>query len=566
MTPLALQHVTMPPPPVFDTWDLKPPNLPPRSRLFALEPIGVGTSFVESLTGYVSRLAEAHTVSVGNLVGRALSAATSKLSGVSLNRQVAGLHGFYAQGHAVNSFGNLPKTWVDALEKVTLQRNLRLLTLLPFDGVFSLDGVFRRSRAWCPACYEEWKSAGKIVYEPLLWAMKLVTICPKHRRLLEDNCPYCHRALPALAVFSRPGYCSACANWLGRSDGHPSSSEGIAGFSTADAAFWHTKAMGDLLGVAAHSGPQCLRASFTANFRNCVEVVGDGSQRAFAKASRISYSTVVSQMMGQRLLQITTLLRICYHLDISPTAFLVNDHVSPVADWERAKRTVERHSKCLSRQAAQVRLRLERAAPKCERGDVDRNLPESCPAIGWKTAPYTRPQLAAMKAALSNALRESPVPSLDELGKRLGHATSDPLRDHFPNLCDQILERRRAIRNQRIAVLRKTLRAMLAESPTPSLSTICIRVGLSSSTLWKHWPEEMTAIHSKRRHDRRKTSERRKERMIHEVRGIVQALHREGKCPTQRRVRTLLSKTTLKDWKALEAAVRAARGELRPQQ
>jgi transcriptional regulator with XRE-family HTH domain len=556
----------MPPPPVYDTWDLKQPNLPPRSQLFALEPIGVGTSFVESLTGYVSRLAEAHTVSVGNLVGRALSAATSKLSGVSLNRQKVGLHGFYAQSHAVNGFGKLPKTWVDALEKATLQRNLRFLTLLPFEGVFSLDGVFRRGRAWCPECYEEWQSTGKVVYEPLLWTMELVTICPKHRRLLEDNCPYCHRALAALAVFSRPGYCSACAKWLGRSDSHPSSGEGIAGFPTAEAAFWHTKAMGDLLSVAAHSGPQCLRASFTANFQNCVEVVGDGSQLAFAKASRISYSTVVSQMMGQRLPQISTLLRICYHLDISPTAFLVNDHVSPVADWERAKRTVQRHSKCLSRQAAQVRLRLERAVPKSERGDVDRKFPELCRAIGWKTAPYTGSQLAAMKAALSNALHESPVPSLDELGKRLGHSTSEPLRDHFPNLCDQILERRRVIRNQRIADLRKRLRAMLSESPAPSLPTICNRVGLSSSTLWKYWSDGMTAIHLKRRHDRRKTSERRKERMIQEVRGIVQALHREGKCPTQVRVRALLSKTTLKDWKALEAAVRAARGQLRPQQ
>jgi hypothetical protein len=554
----------MPPPPVFDTWDLKQPNLPPRSRLYVLEPIGVGTSFVESLTGYVSRLAEAHAVSVGNLVGRELLAATSKLSGVSLNRQMAGLHGFYAQGHAVNGFGNLPKTWVNALEKVTLQRNLRFLTLLPFDGVFSLDGAFRRSRAWCPVCYEEWRSTGKIVYEPLLWAMKLVTICPKHRRRLEDNCPHCHRALAALAVFSRPGYCSACANWLGRSDGHPSSGEGIAGFPTAEAAFWHTKAMGDLLSVAAHSGPQCLRASFTANFRNCVKVVGDGSQLAFAKVSRISYDTVVSQMMGQRLPQISTLLRICYHLDISPTAFLANDHVSLRADWERAKRAVQMHSKCFSRQAAQVRLCLERAVSNCERADVDRKFPESWRAIGWKTAPYTRSQLAAMKATLSNALRESPVPSLDELGKRLGHSTSEPLRDHFPNLCDQILERRRAIRNQRIAVLRKTLRAMLAESPVPSLPTICIRVGLSSSTLWKHWPEEMTAIHSKRRHDRRKTSEQRKERMIQEVRGIVQALHREGKCPTEDRVRGLLSKAALKDWTAVEAAVKAARRELCP--
>ena len=558
----ALQHTTMPLPSVFDDWDHEPPTLPPRSRLYALEPIGVGTSFIESLTGYVSRLAEAHAVSVGNLVGREFSAATSKLLGLSSDRQKAGLHGFYAQGHAVNGFGNLPKTWIVALEKVTLQRNLRFLTLLPFEGVFSLDGAFRRSRAWCPACYEEWQSAGKIVYEPLLWAMKPVTICPKHRRLLEDNCPYCHRALAALAVFSRPGYCSACWKWLGRSEGHDPSEDVTAGFPTAEAAFWLAKAMGELLSAATYSASQSLRASFTANFRTCVEVVGDGSQPAFAKASRISYDTVVSQMMGQRLPQISTLLRICYHLDISPTSFLVNDHVSPVADWQRSKRTVQMNSKRFSRQAEQVRPRLERAVPMRERGDVHRKFPELYCAIARKTVPYTRSQLAVMKAVLSNALRESPVPSLDELGKRLGHSTSEPLRNHFPDLCDRILERRRVVRNQRIADLRKTLRAMLSESPAPSLPTICNRVGLSSSTLWKRWPEEMAAIHARRSRDRTKTSERRRKQMIQEVRGIVQALHREGKCPTEDRVRPLLSKTALKDWTAIEAAVKTARGEL----
>ena len=43
--------------------DLTPPELPSRSRLYYLEPIGVGTAQVESLTSYLSRLARAHSVS-----------------------------------------------------------------------------------------------------------------------------------------------------------------------------------------------------------------------------------------------------------------------------------------------------------------------------------------------------------------------------------------------------------------------------------------------------------------------------------------------------------------------
>jgi len=53
---------------VLDLWDLSRPALPPRSRLYHLEPIGIGTPYVESLTGYVARLAQAHRVDVRKLI------------------------------------------------------------------------------------------------------------------------------------------------------------------------------------------------------------------------------------------------------------------------------------------------------------------------------------------------------------------------------------------------------------------------------------------------------------------------------------------------------------------
>jgi hypothetical protein len=74
------------------------------------------------------------------------------------------------------------KRWVAVLERATLQTNLRLLTLLPYEGVFSNARLFRRNRAWCPACYEDWRRTGAIVYEPLLWTIRLVGICLQHGR------------------------------------------------------------------------------------------------------------------------------------------------------------------------------------------------------------------------------------------------------------------------------------------------------------------------------------------------------------------------------------------------
>jgi hypothetical protein len=51
----------------YETWDLTAPVLPPRSRLFNLNPIGVGTPMTECLTSYFSRVAEAHCLSPGLL-------------------------------------------------------------------------------------------------------------------------------------------------------------------------------------------------------------------------------------------------------------------------------------------------------------------------------------------------------------------------------------------------------------------------------------------------------------------------------------------------------------------
>ena len=51
-----------------ELWDLDLPVIAPRSRLFHLEPIGVGTPYVESLTSYVARLAIAHSVPPGTLL------------------------------------------------------------------------------------------------------------------------------------------------------------------------------------------------------------------------------------------------------------------------------------------------------------------------------------------------------------------------------------------------------------------------------------------------------------------------------------------------------------------
>src|SRR5258708_39216067 len=57
VTRLGIREIKM-----NEIWDLEEASVPPRSRLYHLEPIGVGTHYAESLTSYIIRLAGAHRV------------------------------------------------------------------------------------------------------------------------------------------------------------------------------------------------------------------------------------------------------------------------------------------------------------------------------------------------------------------------------------------------------------------------------------------------------------------------------------------------------------------------
>ena len=143
--------------PLFDSWSLSSVPIPPRSQLYALEPIGVGTALVESLSGYVARLAEAHSVSVGDLVGRVLSDVPNPNSAIITSAAKAGRvggHGFRACSYTVNGVTDRATKWVHALEAATSRRDLRYLTLLPFRYALP-DHLFHQHRAWCSPCFEQ---------------------------------------------------------------------------------------------------------------------------------------------------------------------------------------------------------------------------------------------------------------------------------------------------------------------------------------------------------------------------------------------------------------------------
>jgi hypothetical protein len=191
---------------------------PPRSRLYSLPPIGLGTPYVESLTSYITRLAEAHCVPPRELMVREVLPNIEASFKKKYSRGTLSAKRFHPEvTQTFNGSGKLAGLLVQALNSLTSRSDLQFLTMLPWSSVLLRDGNLRTGRAWCPKCYEEWQKKQMAVYEPLLWSLRAVTVCPLHEQVLHSRCPFedCRGILPALAPQARPGMCSRCGRWLG---------------------------------------------------------------------------------------------------------------------------------------------------------------------------------------------------------------------------------------------------------------------------------------------------------------------------------------------------------------
>jgi len=107
-----------------DCWQLTVPPIPKWSLLYSLEPMNVGTADVESLTGYLARIAEAHCVSVSDLAGAELSHPACQTPLFTPSSAKKRSNFFYTQLYSLNGITDVPRKWVSVLETATLRQGL----------------------------------------------------------------------------------------------------------------------------------------------------------------------------------------------------------------------------------------------------------------------------------------------------------------------------------------------------------------------------------------------------------------------------------------------------------
>jgi len=390
---------------IYASWNVALPQFSPRSRLHSLQPRGTGTALIECLTSYVARLAASHCVSPSVLLSSTIAPIIGKnywlQGGARLGTTGSALSkSFNIHIRAINGIGVIASYWVHTLQTLTLRNDLAQLTMLRWQSVFSHRHLLRPTRAWCPACYEDWASNDQPIYEPLLWTFRDVAVCLLHERRLQSACHNCNRTLQWLPRLARPGYCEKCNVWLG------DRAEIKADSVTTEELQWQSWVVSNLqeIIITGEHLPTPTTGRIPEALTLCIDSASDGVMNRFSSLIGKPKNTVWGWLQGKSLIPLSDLLRLCYSVDLPLIDFLYTDGL-----------TLSRPDPTLPRILPQHEWRSPRQRPK----------------------PFDR---SALEQALTTALTENPPKPMTQVAHVLKtHKRS--LYKHFPKLCKAISAR-----------------------------------------------------------------------------------------------------------------------------
>jgi hypothetical protein len=496
----------------YEGLDLRPLPVPPRSRLFDLEPVGVGTPHVESLTGYITRLAQAHCVSVAALFREIIVPAISSYKDFKNGEVFVGAGSGIIS--AMNGIGLTAASLTGVLETATSRKHLRFLTMLTWRDAVCYRYLIRRVSAWCPSCYEDGREQG-LVYEPLLWSLSCVEVCAVHRRRLCSRCPHCGEQFRLLTSHTRPGLCSKCHRWLGNSASSPPGGELSDGDVNVQLRL--VEDVGELLASAPIIDSPPRKGAVARALSLCIDRLTGGNAKKLADLVGLSENSLYGWKRGLCLPTLGSSVRLSQCLGFSTRRFLTDDIAS-------AEFPVE---PMIKQGGRIVRGRYSRLK------------------IDWEYA------LRALRAAET----EYPPPSIAEVANRMSAGKQSAklfggrLRRHYPDVCNAISVRYAEYqRVQTRGRLQELLEQSLVEFPPPSMGEVKHRITkLMGANIFvarykplRHFCHEISARHKNYMAEKR-CGERRKIR--EEVRRAASALYAENSYPTINKVRAFLHMT-----------------------
>jgi len=298
----------------YALWSLETSMIPARSMLISLEPIGMGSAHVEGLASYLTRLARAHAVHVSTLRHEVIIPLLLSL----YPDQRSHPSGWEQQ--VLNGSNECGERYVAAIEQATLQQNLRQMTMLPWRNLLSRTQLLRPTRAWCPLCYRQWQTEGATVYDPLIWSLMAILVCPRHHCVLQDSCPQCgsrQAALPNTTVLDR---CRRCG--CGLDSGETPSNNGALTEPDHPEQVWRSEWVGNLLASVSSQTNEPLYGMFGRVLTRHVRTLGHGTLDILAHQIPTSRKTLHEWARGETKPWLIMFMRVCECFNVPPQQFL----------------------------------------------------------------------------------------------------------------------------------------------------------------------------------------------------------------------------------------------------
>lgn len=275
-------------------------------RLFSLQPIGIGTPSCESLLSYAMRLAEAHSISTSTLFRDYIQ----PLTHLNFRSGVSG--GFRAIVSAIGVGESTPAELISSLQKLTRRTDLSNLTFVRFRSALSKYSLITQTpfMHWCPECIEE-QNRNEIAYEPLVWSMEHISVCPIHETEMLVGCEHTDCKGSRLITDSKVlGFCTGCHLWQGCRTGFK-----ICNYSQSfEIRRWLSQQAAKMIAEYQDVNPQnegLIKVGISA-----LDLKFKGSTAELYKAAGVQKSVVSYWRNGKALPSFLSLAGLCYAADV----------------------------------------------------------------------------------------------------------------------------------------------------------------------------------------------------------------------------------------------------------
>jgi hypothetical protein len=489
----------------YEPWELGLPELSPRSSLYQIHPIGIGTAGSECLTSYLARLAKAHHLSVGDLL---IKYFLPMMRGQRTPDNKPLKSRVLKKMSSANGESALASHLVSLTERLTLLTGLLSTTFVPWHDVVSRVDLQRRIRAWCSICYADQAAGSGVLYDPLLWTVLPVKICPVHQRPLTEDCPKCKKwAYPVLTHYL-PGLCPHCNAWLG---GQKTEVK-VTVIDDLGYELWVADNIGAIIAASPLLTVAPARQNVTDSINHCRNLLTEGITSVLARVLDVRIGAMRSWIVGQGIPPLKILARLSYLTKVplfkllTDSAYVleyVSEHPVEVMGHQVKHLRYLYRGNSISHQKVRERMEaslLEVPTPSLievaqslgyRHGSTLRGkFPELSKKLianymaseryrdslqSWRRSTVARPNKESQKRALERELDQLCPASLTEIAERLGYNTY-VLTSRFPDICHALVEkRRRGLQLQlaeRLCQYRRILEAALREEPPPTLNAV----------------------------------------------------------------------------------------------